>query len=147
MRVRRIGRGAELEVLHAAHLLDHAPDVTAVREYLADERNFFLLAYEGSEAIGFVRGTALGQLRSRDKQLFLYEIAVEEGFRRRGVGTALVKALLEECRNLGFEEVFVFTDPANEAAVRLYRSTGAVTETPADRMFVYTLQSGIVPFG
>jgi len=147
MQVRRLESGAEIEILHAAHLFDEPPDVEAVRHYLADERNIFLIAYEGGEAIGFLRGTELGQLRSLRKQMFLYEMAVEESHRRRGVGTALVKALLRECRDLGCDEVFVFTDPANEAAVRLYRSTGAVTETPADRMFVYSLRSGIEPLG
>jgi aminoglycoside 3-N-acetyltransferase I len=145
MRIRRVGPGSEVEVLHAAHLLDEAPDVAAVRSYLADERNVFLIAYEGSEAIGFLRGTELGQLRSKRKQMFLYEIAVAEEFRRRRVGTALISALLKDCRELGFAEVFVFTDPANEAAVGLYRSTGATTETPADRMFVYSLHSDVEP--
>jgi ribosomal protein S18 acetylase RimI-like enzyme len=71
--------------------------------------------------------------------MFLYEIEVRPGHRRRGVGRALITALLNYCRANHFEEVFVFTDPANSAAVGLYRSTGAVTETPADRMFVYQL--------
>jgi len=145
MRVRRLGSGAEVEVLRASHLLDEPPDVAAVRAYLADSRNVFLIAYEGSEAIGFLRGTELGQLRSKRKQMFLYEIGVDENLRRRGVGTALIQALLRDCRDLGFAEVFVFTDPANEAAVRLYRGTGAVTETPADRMYVYPLHSDIEP--
>jgi len=145
MRVRRVGPGAALEVLRAANLLDEPPELAAVRAYLSDERNVFLLAYEGSEAVGFLRGTGLGQLRSKRKQMFLYEIGVDERFRRRGIGKALIAWLLRDCRELGFEEVFAFTDPANVPAVRLYRSTGAVTETPADRMFVYPLHSDIEP--
>jgi aminoglycoside 3-N-acetyltransferase I len=108
-----------------------------VASYLRDERNVFLLASEKARAVGFLRGTELGQLHSERKQMFLYEIAVDESCRRRGIGRALVNALLDFCRMRGFEEAFVFTDPANQPAVNLYRSTGAVTETPADRMFVY----------
>jgi len=145
MRVRRVLPGDELAVLHAAHLFDESPDLAAVRSYLADDRNIFLFAFEGSEAIGFVRGTELLQLATRRRQMFLYEIAVDKPYRRRGVGTTLIKALLDDCRERGFEEVFVFTDPGNEAAVELYRSTGALTETPADRMFVYLLHSGLEP--
>ena len=74
--------------------------------------------------------------------MFLYQIEVEAAFRRRGVGGTLVRWLIAYCRRRQFEEVFVFTDPSNAPAVGLYRSTGAVTETPADRMFVYQLERG-----
>jgi ribosomal protein S18 acetylase RimI-like enzyme len=145
VRVRRLLPGEELAVLHAAYLFDEAPDLSAVRTYLADDRNIFFFAFEGSNAVGFLRGTELRQITSRRRQMFLYEISVDETFRRKGVGSSLVKMLLQDCRDRGFEEVFVFTDPANQAAVALYRSTGAVTETPADRMFVYPLHSGFDP--
>jgi ribosomal protein S18 acetylase RimI-like enzyme len=140
MEIRRLGRTAEQEVLRAGPLFDEVPDPRAVRTYLADDRNVFLLAYEGDSIVGFLRGTELGQLKSERKQLFLYEIAVAESHRRRGVGRELVRTLLRLCQDQGMDEVFVFTDdPANAAAERLYRSTGAVTETPGDRMYVYKL--------
>lgn len=139
MRVGIVTPGQEAGILGARELFDEPPDPAAVTSYLQDESNLFLLATEGPVAIGFLRGTALGQLKSGRRQFFLYEIAVAPAFRRRGVGRALVRELLGWCRARSFEEVFVFTDPANAAAVGLYRSTGAVTETPADRMFVYLL--------
>ncbi len=143
MRVRRLLPGDELAVVHAGYLFDETPDVAAVRAYLADLRNILLMAFEGSEALGFLRGTELLQLTTRRRQMFLYEISVDEDFRRHGIGKALITTLLRDCRERGFEEVFVFTDPSNAAAVALYRSTGGVTETPADRMYVFTLHSGL----
>jgi len=146
MRVRRLLPGDELAVLHAGYLFgDSPPNLAAVRSYLADTRNILLFAFEGSEALGFLWGTELLQLSSRRKQMFLYEIGVDEDFRRHGIGKALITTLLRDCRDRGFAEVFVFTDPSNVAAVELYRSTGAVTETPADRMFVFQLHSGLEP--
>jgi ribosomal protein S18 acetylase RimI-like enzyme len=142
MNVRRLAPGKEGEILRATSLFDEPPDPAAVRSYLRDDRNVFLLAYEGDEPVGFLRGTELAQLKSRRNQMFLYEIAVDRGARRRGTGRALIEWLLRHCRERGFEEIFVYTDPSNEAAVRLYRSTGATTETPADRMFVYHVHSG-----
>jgi ribosomal protein S18 acetylase RimI-like enzyme len=140
MRIRRLGPGDEDEILRAARLFDAPPVPEAVRAYLADARNVFLLADEDGQATGFLRGTELGQLRSERTQMFLYEIGVDARCRRRGLGRALVRRLLELCQERGVAEVFVLTDPANEAAVRLYVSTGAVTETPADRMYVYVLR-------
>jgi len=142
VQIRRILPGKELTVLEASHLFDHGrPERASVRTYLADPHNRLLFAFERGTAVGFLRATELLQLTSHRKQMFLYEISVDEKFRQRGIGKALVQALLKDCRERGFAEVFVFTDPANAAAVALYRSTGAVTETPADRMFVYPLHS------
>jgi ribosomal protein S18 acetylase RimI-like enzyme len=145
MRVRRLEPGDEGEVLRSVHLLDDPPNAGAVRAYLSDERNVFFLAYQDETPVGFLRGTGLGQLKTEQKQMFLYEIGVDERFRRRGVARALIEALLELCRSLRFDEVFVFTDPSNEPAVRLYRTTGAVTETLADRMYVYQLRGSVGP--
>jgi aminoglycoside 3-N-acetyltransferase I len=139
MRIIRLNAGQESEILSSPELFDVPPDPDAVRAYLADERNIFLLAFKGSKAAGFLRGTELGQLKSTQGQMFLYEVGVLPESRRQGIAGALVRWLLDYCREQGFEEVFVFTDPSNEAAVELYQSTGAVTETPADRMFVYRL--------
>ncbi|MGA7476838.1 MAG: GNAT family N-acetyltransferase [Thermoplasmata archaeon] len=143
MRVRRMDPGTELEVLRLGHLLEEPPELSAVRAYLSDDRNVFLTAYEGSEAVGFLRGTTLTQLRSKRKRFFLEGIAVEESFRRRGVGKALITSLLRDCRELGFEDVFVTVDPTNAPAVRLYLTTGALPEVAAERMFVYRLHSDI----
>jgi ribosomal protein S18 acetylase RimI-like enzyme len=137
-RVTRMRRGDAARVARVAGpLFDQSADVVALRNYLSDPRNIFLLAWVDDGAVGFLRGTALGQIHARHPQMFLYEVAVARRFRRRGVGKLLVQHLLDHCRAHHFEEAFVFTDPRNRAAVRLYRSTGAVTETPRDRMFVY----------
>jgi ribosomal protein S18 acetylase RimI-like enzyme len=138
VRVTRMRRADAARVARVAELLfDHSADVVALRRYLSEPRNIFLLASVHGEVAGFLRGTALGQIHTRRRQMFLHEVAVARRFRRRGVGKLLVHHLLDHCRAHHFEEAFVFTDPRNRAAVRLYRSTGAVTETPRDRMFVY----------
>jgi ribosomal protein S18 acetylase RimI-like enzyme len=141
VQIRRLGSQDVPEVVRAARLFDEPPDPAAVHTYLRDDRNIFLLASEGDTPVGYLRGTELGQLKNERRQLFLYEVAVAEERRRQGVGRELVRALLRSCEVGGFEEIFVFTDdPANVAAERLYRSTGAITETVGDRMFVYKLR-------
>ena len=140
MSVRRLAPGEEHELLRASDLFDDALEPAAVRAYLGDDRNTVLVAIEEDRIIGFLRGTELRQWKSERRQMFLYEIAVAPDHRRQGVGGELVRSLLRYCAERDFEEVFVFTDdPANEAAERLYRSTGGVTETVGDRMYVYRL--------
>jgi ribosomal protein S18 acetylase RimI-like enzyme len=137
--VRRLRPGDEVRVVRAARLFDDPPKLAASRAYLQDERNVFLLAEEGRTAVGFLRATELPQLKSRRPQMFLYEISVASASRRTGVGRRLVLWLLRYCRARRFEEVFVLTDPANTAAVRLYETAGGVTETAGDRMYVSRL--------
>lgn len=138
--VSRLGPGGVRELIRAAPLFDHRLSRTAARAYLRDRRNVFFLARLSGEPVGFLRGTSLMQLHTGRRQMFLYEIGVAPSHRDQGVGRSLVEALLRYCRELDFQEVFVFTDPGNTAAVNLYQSTGARTETPADRMFVYPLR-------
>lgn len=137
--VRRLRPSEERLILGAPELFDEPLELAGVRAYLREPRNLFLMAFEGERAVGFLRGTEMEQLKNERKQMFLYEIAVAEDHRRLGVARRLVQEFLHHCRIEGFEEAFVFTDPSNGAAVGLYTSTGAVTETPADRMYVYRL--------
>ena len=140
VRVRRLGvRDAPRLAGPLSGLFDLPPDPSATRGYLADRRNLFLLASFGGTPAGFLRGTTLRQVRTRRPQFFLYELGVTPPLRRRGVGRALIRHLLAFCRARRYDEVFVLTEPANRAAVGLYRATGGRPETPADRMYVYRL--------
>jgi ribosomal protein S18 acetylase RimI-like enzyme len=143
VRVEWIRPGHEQRVLAAADLFDHPPDEQATRAYLADDRNYLLLAYlDDGTAVGFVRGTALGRLEGPEQQMFLYEIGVAPEYQRRGIGTALIQALERICRERGFGEMFVFTNRSNTAAMRLYASTGGHTESDDEQMFVWTYVEG-----
>ena len=126
-------------LLAASPLFDHALHRAVVAQYLAERANHVWLAYRASRPVGFLRGTELLQVETRAPQFFLYEISVAKEHRRNGVGSDLVHAMIRFIRRRGHAEAFVFTSPSNRAAVRLYRSKGGVTETDADRMFVYPL--------
>lgn len=128
------------EIMQLAQLLDDLPDLEASRRYLSEDRNVFFMAYKDGLPIGFLRGSTLLQLKTRRKQMFFYEIGVDKNFRRQGIGKRLVEKLIEYCRTRDYEEIFVLTSPTNQAAIKLYISTGAVTETDGDRMYVYKLK-------
>lgn len=135
--VRKLGPEDGARLLEAGGLFDGPLDRRAVRRYLRDPANHVWLAYVHGRPVGFLRGSALLQVEDRRPQFFLYEVAVDEEYRRQGVGRSLVDAMLRFARDRGFAEAFVFTSPRNRPAVGLYRSTGGVTETDADRMYVY----------
>jgi ribosomal protein S18 acetylase RimI-like enzyme len=52
------------------------------------------------------------------------DLFVRPQFRRRGVGSALISALLDACRKLHVEAVYVEVDPSNVAVSALYQAFG-----------------------
>jgi ribosomal protein S18 acetylase RimI-like enzyme len=63
-------------------------------------------------------------------ELFLYELGVDEGYRRRGIGRALVSALADLAVERGCYGMWVLTDADNEAALGTYRGAGGSQESP-----------------
>jgi ribosomal protein S18 acetylase RimI-like enzyme len=86
------------------------------------------VAYVGGEPAGFVSGVELTH-PDKGTEMFLYELAVDERFQRRGIGRQLTQALLDLARQRGCYGMWVLTDADNEAALRTYRSTGVEEES------------------
>jgi ribosomal protein S18 acetylase RimI-like enzyme len=80
-------------------------------------------------------GTDIGWLQSfeKDNTLFLGQLFVEGAFRRRGIGTEVVKALVEEATRAGRAMTLgvVKTNPA----LRLYERLGFRTTHEDERKF------------
>jgi ribosomal protein S18 acetylase RimI-like enzyme len=111
-RIRRLGPGDEAIV----RLLAEDEPQTAL---LGDDRTVFLAAFDGEKPVGFAFGYVLPRRHGRPTVFFVYEIDVEEGYRRQGIGRRLMEGLLA-----GHDEAFVLTDAGNEAAMALYASLG-----------------------
>lgn len=129
MTVRRLSSVAEIVAALPGAVAD------AAAAFLADGRNVAYAAYgDGGEAVGYARAVVLTRPDDVRPQVFLYDIGVREGARRRGYGAALVRALLAECVALGASEMFVLTNRSNAAAMALYTSTGAVSDAGDDEV-------------
>jgi GNAT superfamily N-acetyltransferase len=116
------------DLARAAHLFDHELKADAVERFTADPNHHLLLAVEGDAAVGFVSGA----------EMFLYELAVDEGARNRGVGRSLVAALADVARERGCYGMWVLTDDANPAAIRAYTAAGGTREQPDNVLLSWT---------
>jgi ribosomal protein S18 acetylase RimI-like enzyme len=121
----------------AAPLFDHGLRAEAVVRFLAESGHHLLLAIEGGEAVGFVSGVELTH-PDKGTEMFLYELAVDEGSRNRGVGRALVSALADVARSRGCYGMWVLTDDGNPAALRAYAAAGGTRESPDAVLFNWT---------
>ncbi|MBT8409085.1 MAG: GNAT family N-acetyltransferase, partial [Alphaproteobacteria bacterium] len=111
-----------------AGVFDHPirPDQAAA--FFANDLNVMVAAESGGRIVGMCSGHVM---RHPDKApaFFVNEISVHSGFRRRGIGTRLMQAILDAARRRGCEGIWLGTEKGNEAARGLYRSMGA-RETP-----------------
>ena len=127
--IRRLGPGDEDAVRDAGALFDAPPEAQATRRFLAEPGHHLLVAYDaGGAPAGFVSGVETTH-PDKGTEMFLYELAVDEAFRRKGVASALVTALADLARERGCYGMWVLTDADNTAACATYRATGSTAET------------------
>jgi len=134
--IRVLRPGDDGLVAAASHLFDDPalPDATA--RFLAEPGHHLLIAYEDERAVGFVSGVEVTH-PDKGTEMFLYELAVDVAFRRRGIGRALVEHLAALARAAGCYGMWVVTDDDNEAARRTYERTGGTPE-PSQVVEVWT---------
>jgi ribosomal protein S18 acetylase RimI-like enzyme len=111
-------------VLAAAPLFDQEPEPDAVARFLDEPTHHILVAYEEEVPVGFVTGVEMTH-PDKGTEMFLYELGVAEGYRRRGLGGSLVQRLAGIARSRGCYGMWVGTDPANQAALATYQRAGA----------------------
>jgi ribosomal protein S18 acetylase RimI-like enzyme len=128
MTIRRIKAGEGAELVAAGHLFDTPPDLATSERFLVTPGHHLLMAYADGLPAGFVSGVELTH-PDKGTEMFLYELAVDEAFRRQGIGKALVGELLSIAKALGCYDMWVLTDHDNDAALATYRTTGTTDES------------------
>src|SRR4030088_2933984 len=92
--IRRLGAEDLALVFAAEHLFDGPADQAAPPRVLDSEDHHLLLALADQRPVGFVSGVETTH-PDKGTEMFLYELAVDESFRRQGIGRELVKALAD----------------------------------------------------
>ncbi len=110
-------------VVAAGQLFDYEVRPEWARRFLAQLNHHLCIAYENGEPAGFVSGIEMTH-PDKGTEMFLYELGVDENFRGRGIGKALVAALAHLGRASGCYGMWVLTDSDNVAAVKAYGSAG-----------------------
>ena len=135
--VRELGAGDadELVALFAA-VLPGSPTAEAHGrdapvEFLGHPSSFALGAYVDQAPVGLAWGV---QMRSPSGRLttYLHELEVQERWRRRGVGTALVTAAMASGRRRGSTRFWLSTGGHNAPANALYEALGGVRKPLGD---------------
>ncbi|MEV5614067.1 GNAT family N-acetyltransferase [Streptomyces sp. NPDC052225] len=131
MRIARATESAQL--LAAARLFDDPPREEWAVDFLAAPGHHLFLAYEdgdpGDTPVGFVSGVETLH-PDKGREMFLYELSVDEEHRRRGIGRALVRTLADLASELGCYDMWVPVDMDNDPARATYLSAGGKDDGP-----------------
>jgi aminoglycoside 6'-N-acetyltransferase I len=134
--VRRLGPAdAGLVVAAGDEVFDHAPEPVRTAAFLSAPLHHMVGAIAGDRLVGFV--SAVEYLHpDKPRALWINEVAVAEGYRRRGIARAMLAEALVLARGLGCAEAWVATEPGNAAARALYAR--AAEQAGGEMAVVYT---------
>ena len=104
------------------------PDTGHLRQLLARADFFAFVALVDGQVVGGLTAYTLQQYYSTKPLVYVYDLAVDTGLQRQGIGKLLMAGITDYCKGIGVEEVFVQADLADTHAVKFYHSTGAVAE-------------------
>ncbi|ESR24774.1 AAC(3)-I family aminoglycoside N-acetyltransferase [Lutibaculum baratangense] len=124
----------ELNALFATVFDDRAtysgrpPDDPYLRRLLAMDHVVVLVAVTEGRLVGGLVAYALDKFEQARREYYVYDLAVDAGFRRRGCATALLNELRRIAADAGGWVVFVQADHGDEPAIALYESLGTREE-------------------
>ncbi|MFF4100466.1 GNAT family N-acetyltransferase [Streptomyces sp. NPDC001903] len=116
---------AELQA--AEGLFDGPARLDWSESFLSAPGHLMLIAYVDDIPAGMVSGVEMSH-PDKGTEMCLYELSVDEGYRRRGIGRALTTALADEAKARGCYGMWVGVDTDNEAALATYASAGSRDE-------------------
>ena len=113
------GRAFEDEQTYGA-----APPPAYTRALLARESFIALAAVQAGKVIGGLVAYELPKLEQARSEIYIYDLAVAEAHRRRGVATALIRRLQAIAAERGAWVIFVQADRGDDPAIALYSKLG-----------------------
>ncbi len=108
--------------------LEKKPSERYLRTLLKKDHILVYVAMNGYQVVGGLVAYALEKFEQNRKEIYIYDLAVDESYRRQKIATRLIESLKEDARRLGAWVVFVQADKVDEPAVKLYESLGVREE-------------------
>jgi len=113
------------EAFHDVETYGGARPGTDYLERLLGRDTFIAVAaVEGNQVVGGVAAYVLPKFEQERSEIYIYDLAVAETHRRRGLGTAMIAKLQRIGALRGAYVIFVQADYGDDAAIALYTKLG-----------------------
>ena len=106
----------------------HPPDEAYFRSVLGKEHVVALVAIENDAVVGGLVAYELDKLEQARREIYIYDLAVAQTQRRRGIATALIGRVQEIAKRRNAWVIYVQGDYGDEPALALYDKLGAREE-------------------
>ncbi len=83
-----------------------------------------LVAVADGKVVGGLAAYVLHKFEQERSEIYIYDLAVDEAYRRRGIATGCINKLREVARDRGAWVIYVQADHGDDPAINLYESLG-----------------------
>lgn len=108
----------------ASSYLDKQPENRYLQRLLNTDTFVAIVAQTGSRVVGGLAGYVLPKFEQSRSEFYIYDLAVDAAYRRRGVATAMIERLKRLASTRGIHVIFVQTDLRDDPAIALYTKLG-----------------------
>lgn len=135
--IRKLGPGDEAVLANVADgVFDEAIRPDLARRFLATDHYRIFVALDGDRVVGMVTGFTHFH-PDKDVEFFVNELGVDDRYRRQGIGTRLMQAILSEAKAMGCSEAWLGTEQDNAPALGIYRKL-LMTEDTEETAVIFT---------
>jgi aminoglycoside 3-N-acetyltransferase I len=100
------------------------PSDDYLRSLLSTPHFIVVVALKEKDVIGGLVAYELQKFERDRREIYIYDLAVAESFRRQGVATGLIEELKRIAKTRGAYVIYVQADRGDDAAIALYESLG-----------------------
>lgn len=100
------------------------PDDAYLAGLLSSPTFIAVAAFADSRVVGGLAAYVLPKFEQARAELYIYDLAVDEAHRRRGVATALIEELKSIAAARGIYVIYVQADRGDDPAIALYTKLG-----------------------
>jgi GNAT superfamily N-acetyltransferase len=104
------------------------PEPNYLQQLLGKDGFLVFVALVDEEVVGGLTAYTLHQYYSEKPLVYIFDLAVETGHQRKGIGRLLMAGINGYCKETGAEEVFVQADEVDTHALAFYKATGGNPE-------------------
>jgi aminoglycoside 3-N-acetyltransferase I len=113
------------EAFEDIHTYQSAIPSDAYLQSLLSKPHFLVVvAMNGNEVVGGLAAYELEKFEQDRREIYIYDLAVSESHRRKGIATRLINELRHIAKQRKAYVVFVQADQGDIPAIRLYESLG-----------------------